>query len=137
MAPWLKPVAVFEQDAPYGVTTLIAAAILTAIIGRGVARKSRWVRLVLVGVGTAATVALTVLVCQYLKHRADAPLWPTVLAVGAFLYSWWLGILIFDLAFVWHRYIRTPICARALEAWRNGKDLEPASPYEAIRMIFN
>jgi hypothetical protein len=136
-APWLTSIVVFNSDVAYGVTTLIAAAVSTAIIGWVAARKSRWVRLVLVGVGTVATVALTVLVCQRLVQKTDAPLWPMVLAVAAFLYSWWLGILVFDLALVWHRYIRTPVCARALKAWREGRDLEPASARDAIKMILN
>ncbi|MEJ7873437.1 MAG: hypothetical protein WKF67_14360, partial [Rubrobacteraceae bacterium] len=33
-------------------------------------------------------------------------LWPFVLAILAFLYLWWLAALLFDLAFVWHLYIR-------------------------------
>jgi hypothetical protein len=32
--------------------------------------------------------------------------WPLVPASAVFLYLWWLGILIFDLVFVWHRYVR-------------------------------
>jgi hypothetical protein len=38
-------------------------------------------------------------------------LWPVFLAGAAFLYLWWLVALVFDLTFVWHRYIRmsTPI----------------------------
>jgi hypothetical protein len=34
------------------------------------------------------------------------PLWPLVLSGLAFLYLWWLSALIFDLAFVWQKYIR-------------------------------
>jgi hypothetical protein len=33
-------------------------------------------------------------------------LWPTLLGGAGFLYLWWLAALIFDLAFVWHLYIR-------------------------------
>ena len=35
-----------------------------------------------------------------------APLWPVLGASVIFLYLWWLSALLFDLAFVWHRYIR-------------------------------
>lgn len=38
--------------------------------------------------------------------KADHKLWPIVLSGAAFVYLWWLGTLIFDLAFVWHVYIR-------------------------------
>jgi hypothetical protein len=42
-------------------------------------------------------------------NAAPAPhgdLWPVFLAGALFLYLWWLVALLFDLVFVWHRYIR-------------------------------
>jgi hypothetical protein len=36
----------------------------------------------------------------------QGPIWPVFLAGAAFLYIWWLAILLFDLTFVWHLYIR-------------------------------
>jgi len=42
----------------------------------------------------------------HLYHPAKAPLWPIVLGGAAFLYLWRLASLIFDLVFIWHRYIR-------------------------------
>jgi hypothetical protein len=38
----------------------------------------------------------------------QGPIWPVFLAGAAFLYIWWLAILLFDLTFVWHLYIRWP-----------------------------
>jgi hypothetical protein len=35
-----------------------------------------------------------------------------------FLYLWWLAALIFDLAFVWQRYIRNAIANQHLHQWR-------------------
>ena len=40
------------------------------------------------------------------RGAQGAPIWPVFVAGVAFLYLWWLGILVFDLAFMWHRYIR-------------------------------
>jgi len=40
-------------------------------------------------------------------HQGD--LWPVFLAGAMFLYLWWLVALIFDLVFVWHRYIRMSV----------------------------
>jgi len=34
------------------------------------------------------------------------PLWPVALSGIVFLYLWWLAGLLFDLAFVWQKYIR-------------------------------
>jgi hypothetical protein len=47
----------------------------------------------------------------------DPPIWPLVLAGAAFLYLLWLGALVFDLAFVWHRYIRNSITNDRLREW--------------------
>ena len=48
---------------------------------------------------------------------AQPPLWPVILASIAFLYLWWLATLIFDLAFVWHRYIRHSVTNKRLLQW--------------------
>lgn len=34
------------------------------------------------------------------------PLWRVFAAIAVFLYLWWLAALLFDLLFVWHRYIQ-------------------------------
>ena len=34
------------------------------------------------------------------------PIWPVFLGGAAALYLWWLAIVLFDLTFVWHLYIR-------------------------------
>lgn len=60
---------------------------------------------------------------QATTARPEAPLWPVVLALMVFLYAWWLGMLVFDLAFIWHRYIRFSVAQDALCHWRLGKDL--------------
>ncbi len=54
---------------------------------------------------------LTVMVTPY------APLWPLLFATAVFLYLWWLAALVFDLAFVWHRYIRHGVGERRLRQW--------------------
>jgi len=49
---------------------------------------------------------------------ARPPLWPVLLATAGFLYLWWLAALIFDLGFVWQRYIRHSIANQRLREWR-------------------
>jgi hypothetical protein len=48
---------------------------------------------------------------------ARPPAWPVVMAGLAFLYLWWLATLIFDLAFVWQRYVRGSVAHDRLEQW--------------------
>jgi hypothetical protein len=43
--------------------------------------------------------------------------WPVLLCGAAFLYLWWLAALIFDLGFVWHRYIRHSLSNKRLMLW--------------------
>ena len=50
--------------------------------------------------------------------QAHPPIWPVVLASAAFLYLWWLSALIFDLAFVWQRYVRRSEVLKRLREWK-------------------
>jgi hypothetical protein len=45
------------------------------------------------------------------------PVWPVLLAAIGFLYLWWLATLIFDLAFVWQRYVRRSVANQRLREW--------------------
>jgi hypothetical protein len=48
---------------------------------------------------------------------ARPPVWPVLLAASGFLYLWWLATLIFDLAFVWQRYVRRSVANQRLREW--------------------
>lgn len=48
---------------------------------------------------------------------SSPPVWPVALATAGFLYLWWLGALIFDLSFVWQRYVRGSVTNRRLRDW--------------------
>lgn len=45
------------------------------------------------------------------------PVWPVLTAGAAFLYLWWLATLIFDLAFIWTRYVRGGLAVDRLHEW--------------------
>lgn len=62
--------------------------------------------------------------------RHEHPLWPLFLAGAAFLYLWWLAVLLFDLIFVWHRYVRNSVAQDYLTSLRTDKeaDKSPAAP---------
>jgi hypothetical protein len=62
------------------------------------------------------------------------PIWPVFLGGAAFLYLWWLAALIFDLAFVWQRYVRNSIANDRLKEWHRrggGTEKEAAVPTDA------
>ncbi len=54
---------------------------------------------------TGATLLATAILQARLPQEHGS-LWPVLIAIAAFLYLWWLATLLFDLVFVWHRYIR-------------------------------
>jgi len=50
--------------------------------------------------------------------------WPIVLGGIAFFYLWWLAALLFDLAFVWQRYVRYSMASKGAAAI-SAKGYEP------------
>ena len=65
------------------------------------------------------------------RGAQGAPIWPVFVAGVAFLYLWWLGILVFDLAFMWHRYIRRSVAAENLWFWKEELDTPSSSKASA------
>lgn len=55
--------------------------------------------------------------------------WPVLLSGAFFLYFWWLAALIFDLAFVWQRYVRNGVANERLKEWHN---VGPGKPGQTI-----
>jgi hypothetical protein len=47
------------------------------------------------------------------------PAWPVVVAGAVYLYLWWLATLIFDLAFIWQRYVRGSVTNDRLREWNS------------------
>ena len=47
--------------------------------------------------------------------RIQGPVWPVFLAGAAPLYLWWLAVLTFDLAFIWHLYIKNEAAEEYIE----------------------
>jgi hypothetical protein len=82
-----------------------------------------------------------VYLCAYLVDAKPphGDLWPVFLAGALFVYLWWLVALLFDLVFVWHRYIRrsgelqylksrTPTPASPGQTTKSSLPLAPQAP---------
>ncbi|MEX8520968.1 MAG: MFS transporter [Leptothrix sp. (in: b-proteobacteria)] len=131
---WFIPIgaAKFLGDALTGATDSIAEstsrlalftlAFIIAASGWLVPRRHKLGRRWLIGFGSA--VIATIIVLRLLDDSSVAPIWPVTLAGAAFLYLWWLGILLFDLTFVWHRYIRRSVALETLRQWTRGRDAQ-------------
>ena len=103
--------------------TLFLVALLIAVSGWVLPRRQNLGRRWLIGFGT--TVVAFVVFWQLNAGDSTTPVWPVVLSGAAFLYLWWLGILMFDLTFIWHRYIRRSVAVRTLQQWKRGRDAVP------------
>lgn len=94
---------------------VVASAITIIVSTRLVRSRRRMGRKMLIGTGM-----FFVLLFAFLHVVGDAqhgPVWPLVLAIAAFCYLWWLAIILFDLAFIWHRYIRHSVVQDKLYEW--------------------
>ncbi len=52
------------------------------------------------------------------SDKSGKAVWPILLGGAIFLYGWWLSVLLFDLVFVWHRYIRSSQALKLLRVTR-------------------
>ncbi|WP_250503603.1 MULTISPECIES: MFS transporter [unclassified Caballeronia] len=113
-----------SADPVVGKAVFVLAGLVCAISGWLAPRKPHWGRRILVALGTLMMVLIVGV--RLWGDLAGKPLWPVVLGGAFFLYAWWLAILIFDLAFVWHRYVRNSVALDTLRAWREDRcDAQP------------
>jgi hypothetical protein len=107
-------------------TALATAAILVAIVaGWVVPRRPKLSRRTLLGSGMFVIAYIVIARLFFNADPDPLPVWPVILAGLLFLYLWWLGVMLFDLTFVWHRYIREAVYVQALRSWRHREDAKP------------
>jgi hypothetical protein len=88
-------------------------AVLSAVLSKLRPKWGMWPLMLL----SAATVIFTISRLLIQNPPKDLTLWPVVLAAAAFLYLWWLAAHLFDLVFVWHRYIRTSFANKMVRSF--------------------
>ena len=74
---------------------------------------------ILGGFATLGMVACMIYDAQSLNPKAN--ILPVVVGSAGFLYLWWLFALLFDLVFVWHRYVRFAVAMASLKPPPNRK----------------
>lgn len=105
---------------------LVFASATIALSGWLVPRQPRIGRRVMIGLGMLlVAIAMTVGYQAAPPTPPSPPLWPLVLSALIFIYLWWLGIIVFDLTFIWHRYIRNSVALDTLRDWRAKNDALP------------
>jgi hypothetical protein len=112
----------------------IGVALIVALIACGMNILRRKIGLPgtksLLALGCIATAVVVWDYVYPLDHLG--PLWPLFLAGALFAYLWWIGILIFDLTFIWHRYIRMSMCLPALQAAQRGHAVAKRKARDAV-----
>jgi hypothetical protein len=84
----------------------------------------------MIWLGGLALVAIAIL-NHVFADTDHGPLWRVLVAILAFLYLWWLAALLFDLVFVWHRYIHHDVALKFLRDRVKPKDLAARAPRAA------
>ncbi len=83
--------------------------------------------LIVGGLATAALVVTRIFVATGPPPRdpptlhAPTSVWPLALAGAVFIYLWWLAALLFDLGFIWHRYVRHSVWQKHLRQARKDR----------------
>lgn len=112
-----------NNDAKVRALLTVVTFIVAFIAGWIVPRRPKLSRWTLLGSGTLAVAAIVI---GRLGEMENAPpVWSIVLAGLLFLCLWWLGILMFDLTFVWHRYVREAVYVQVLRSWSRHEDAKP------------
>ncbi|MBC7452574.1 MAG: MFS transporter [Massilia sp.] len=123
-------VARLAADTQHPGWPLVLAAAVVAATGWLAPRSLRIARRTLMVCGA---ILLVVIMGHLLVEDSVLSAWPLMLAGLASLFLWRLGILLFDLAFVWHRYIRCSVAVQTLCAWNRGDDAEPSVTLKHIQ----
>ena len=105
--------------APDAATLLVVVGAVLVAASWNADRLPRRGRQVMVG-GGAAVLGIAMVMGVITRTSAPgtgAPLWPLLLSAAAFMYLWWLGIVLFDLTFIWQWYIRNTAALSVLRKW--------------------
>jgi hypothetical protein len=74
---------------------------------------------------TGAMLFLLAIGNQVVAPAEHGSLWRVLVAIVAFLYIWWLASVLFDLVFIWHRYIEADEAHRFLRKRVQPKSFNP------------
>lgn len=103
---------------------VIGVGLAIALLSAGVSKwRPKWGMWPLMLLSGATVIFVIVRLLVQNPPAEDQKLWPVVLAAAAFLYLWWLAAHLFDLVFVWHRYIRFSFANKMLR--RLSPELSP------------
>jgi hypothetical protein len=99
---------------------IIWTFLVIGLVSAGLSKwRPRWGMIPLIGLGGIVAFIVLLKLLPSEPSALDRSLWALVLANAGFLYLWWLSALLFDLVYIWHRFIcsyRTTRILRTLRA---------------------
>jgi hypothetical protein len=87
---------------------------------RRAARAGR--RILVIGVALLAVTMVTLAIFIVKPQSGHSYLAPTFGLLG-FIYLWWIGVVLFDLAYIWNNYIRKSRVVKTLRTWMKGQEV--------------
>lgn len=101
---------------------LIAAVILVAsYLYNFFSRRSGVWFMVTVG----SLMVITLVLMNIFMAPTHKEIFPVLIGGAAFLYLWWLSVLVFDLTFIWHQYIRNSLALHRMQDCFNNRYRQP------------
>jgi hypothetical protein len=101
-----RPTQTFLSTAFWVPNGIIFAFLIIGLIAAGLGKwQPQWGMTPLIGLGGVAAFLVFLTLLQKDHTALDRSLWALVLSNAAFLYLWWLSALVFDLVYIWHRFI--------------------------------
>lgn len=109
---WLtEPLGLTELHSRITVLLMAVVILVASYIYNLFSRRSGvWF---MVAIGTA--VALVLVFANIIIDTDHKTIVPVLMGSAAFIYLWWLAVLVFDLTFIWHQYIRNALALRRMQ----------------------
>lgn len=108
------PIAIFSGELiPPAWAAFLLVVVLGVVAYQASVWRPEWGAKPLIAIGCLASFGVVgVFLLEIAQNKTrwaamvERPMWPVLLAAIVFVYLWWLAALVFDLAFVWHLYIK-------------------------------
>lgn len=109
---WLsEPLGLNVEEPRLPVLGIAGAILFVSYIYNLVSRRSGvWF---MVAAGSLSIMALVL--AKIFTDADHKEIFPVLIGGAAFLYLWWLAVLVFDLSFIWHQYIRNSLALHRMK----------------------
>lgn len=100
----------------------VVSFVVIAFIAGCLPSAKRWGRRLLLATGALFSLAVICTALYELSLPPAKSVWPVLVGWLASMYLWWIAIVVFDLTYTWHWYIRKSGMLRKMRLWVKGRD---------------